>query len=162
MRSATVPYDEPQRGSSRVPVYTAVLKVPANTPVLSAVKEELEVEGDYVTRLEVYFPPGCCCLVGFQLRYGELPLAPSRPDHYFRGHGRLVEYDMLFPLTGKTSRLTLVAFNEDEKYDHALYITVYTKYEHEVEPRGLWARVLEALLAFLERIIGPRGRGTRA
>jgi len=144
-----------------MPAFTHVLSVPANTPVETPVKEELEIEGDYLTRIEVYFPPGCCCLVGFQVRYGESALWPSRLDQYFRGHGYSIGQDKFWPIPERKAKLTLVAFNEDEKYPHNLYINVFTRWESEMEPKGLWARVLNALLAFFERVIGLRGGGRR-
>jgi len=143
-----------------MPLYPVDLTVPANTSSDSPVKQEVDIEGDYLTRVEVLFPSGCCCLVGFQLRYGEMPLLPSDPDAYVKGDDETIRADMRWRIPECKTRLTLLAYNVDELYDHTLYVRLYTAWEHEMEPTGLQARMARLLVAFLEHVLGLR-RGRR-
>ena len=139
-----------------MPAFVKNITISPNTPVESAITDELEVEGDYLTRIEVLFPPGCCCLVGFQLRYGEMPLFPSEPDAYVRGNGETVSYELVWSIPNRKCSLTLVVFNEDEAYEHTLYIRVYTRWHYEMMPYDLMTRAFNLLLTFLEHVIGLR------
>ena len=142
-----------------MPVWPINITIPANTSQDNPLEKELEVEGDYLTKIEVLFPSGCTCLAGLQVRYGAELIVPAEEGTWLVGDNETVRVEMTWPLPERKAKLTFLAYNEDELYPHTLYIRVFTKWEREMEPRGLWARVLKALLAFFERVVGVRPGG---
>ena len=92
--------------------------------------------------------------MGFQVRYGEMPLWPSEVGQYLRGHGETVRQQFRWPIPNRRAELKFVAFNEDEIFQHTLYVRVWTSWAYEQEPTGLMRRALNLLLAFFERVVG--------
>jgi len=132
--------------------------VSKNTPPDRPLREHLAVEGDFITRYEVFFPAGHCCLTGVQIRYGELPLWPSVVEQFFRGEDTLVAQDVRWKTPARKIRLTFILFNEDDTYDHTVYGNIYTKWLEELEPIGLLRQVAILIKTAISRLLGLRGR----
>jgi len=147
-----------------MPFYVRAVTVPANTPPEEPVEVGLSVEGDILERVGFLFPPGCCCLAGIQLRYGEDLILPEEEGTWIVGDSESFWAHLSWELPEHPCPLRLLAYNEDTYYDHTIYVRVQTLHLRELEPRGLWARFLRAGLAFFERVVGVRplrARGVR-
>ena len=125
------------------------LTVPAGTPRDEPVRKVVSLDGRALTGFYVYFPPGCCLLVGVRLKYGQAQLFPSPPGEWLRGHGYLVGSRTWWPFPESPCKLTLEAYNEDSRYDHTLevYVDYLARGEIDLAEELRRLRVLYELVA---------------
>jgi len=141
-----------------MPAFAFSFTIPKNTPLTRPIRQVLGIKGDFITRCEVFFPAGHCCLTGVQMRYGEAPIWPSEVEQFFRGEDALVAQDVRWTMPSHEITLTFVMFNEDDTYDHTVYGNIYTKWLEELEPVGLLRQVAILIRTVISRLLGLRRR----
>jgi len=141
-----------------MPAFTFSFTIPKNTLPERPVRKHLAVEGDFITRYELYFPAGHCYLTGVQIRYGELPLWPSEVDQFFGGEDTPVAQDVRWRMPARKIRLTFILWNKDDTYDHTVYGSIFTAFKRELEPVGIIYEVATLIRRAIKRLLGMRGR----
>jgi len=111
-----------------MPIYSWEIKTPASTEQ----KIRKEIEGDYITKVRVRFPPGPTGLLKVAFFYGEMQIFPYESGTYFQGDDEVIEWDEYFKMHEKPFPLTIYCKNEDDTYEHSVYIIVVTKYSEEL------------------------------
>ena len=134
-------------------LYTPAVTVPANTPKDAPVTYMLYVEEDYITSIDVYFPPGCCGLCRVQAYYGSEQLAPKPTGADFRGDNMLVRFPMRWKVPEKPCPIRFVLWNLDDTYSHTPIILVSTAEEEQVKPY----KPVSEFVNLFKRLLGIRG-----
>jgi len=133
-------------------IYTPAVTVPANTPKDAPVTYMLFVEEDYITSIDVYFPPGCCGLTRVQAYYGSEQIAPKPTGADFRGDNMLVRCPMRWKVPEKPCPIRFVLWNLDDTYSHTPIIFVTTAEEEQVKPY----KPVSEFVNVLKRLLGVR------
>jgi len=115
-----------------MPVYVEVLKIPANTPENSPVEKKIEIEPGIVHRWEVLFPAGCHCLARFAILDGESHVFPVGKGNWLRGEDETIAFEDRWRTPDRPTELRLLGWNEDQLYDHTLFIRVGVLPEEEI------------------------------
>jgi len=111
-----------------MPVYSYKI---TNSP-LEEKATEIEVEGDFLTNLSLKFPTGCCGLFSVSVFYGIKQIFPYEENTDFRGDDEVIEWDGLYELPERPCKLIIKTKNEDDSYDHTVFIRLATKYKREL------------------------------
>ena len=109
-------------------LYCIYIKVPANTPPDNPVVKEVVIEEPYLTRIDVYFPPGVACLTRVAFFYGEQQIFPASEYEWLTGHAYMIGGEVDFSPGEKPWKLRIKAYNLDRKYDHTVYIYIHTSW----------------------------------
>jgi len=133
-------------------IYTPAVTVPANTPKDAPVTYLLLVEEDYITSIDVYFPPGCCGLTRVQAYYGSEQIAPKPTGADFRGDNMLVRCPLRWKVPEKPCPIRFVLWNLDDTYSHTPIIFVTTAEEEQVKPY----KPVSEFVNVLKRLMGLR------
>lgn len=121
-------------------IYAFTVTVPANTPKEDAVWQELEMDYGVIRKLVVQIPTGHAGLCKFALYRGDSQVWPKNRDEKFSGDGVVLEFDEeYFPLLQPPFSIFFMGWNEDELYDHSvyLYFQLLTK-EQYLAQRGVY------------------------
>lgn len=102
--------------------------VPANTLQASPVEEFVLLLQGRVTKVEIWFPPGCAGMVYLQVMDGEHQVYPREPGHYFIGDDWHIEILDVLEISSEPWGLTLRGWSPGTSYDHGVYV------HFEVEP----------------------------
>jgi len=129
-------------------LYQKTLNVPASTPSDAPVETTIVVKHPVVTRLGVFFPPGCAGMVKVAVFYGKLQIWPSKEGEWVRGDSTTIWGEPFFELPEKETTLTLKGCSPNTLYDHDVTFYIIAL------PRivALWMIGISRLVAFLERI----------
>jgi len=133
-------------------IYTPAVTVPANTPKDAPVTYLLLIEEDYITSIDVYFPPGCCGLTRVQAYYGSEQIAPKPTGADFRGDNMLVRCPMRWKVPEKPCPIRFVLWNLDDTYSHTPIIFVTTAEEEQVKPY----KPVSEFVNVLKRLLGVK------
>ena len=131
-----------------MPIYSKVYTIPKN----SEKKFKLQIEGDYITKVRIRFPPGPQGLLKVAVFYGLEPLFPCETDTYFVGEDEVIEWEEYWQLPETPCELTILAENQDDTYDHSVYIVIVTRWAKQT----LDYRIADRVAGFLRYIFGRR------
>jgi hypothetical protein len=109
-------------------------------PASSRIKEELWVEGDIISYVNISFPPGSHGLLRVAIFYGEKKIYPWEEDSWIAGDAERIETHAVWELPESPCRLLVIAENDDGTYDHKFFVRIETAWE---EARKLKFRVGE-------------------
>jgi len=136
-----------------MPIYTRKIE---NSP-LEEKETKIEVEGDYLTHLNIKFPAGCYGLMNVAIFYGDEQVFPREKGTYFNGDDETIMWDGLWELPEHPCPLTVYTYNEDDTYNHLILLRLTTKYAYELPDY----RIVKALgmqhgriTAFLSKLFG--------
>jgi len=105
-------------------LYQVNITVPAKTPKRNPKVATLKVEEDIITKIGVYFPPGCCNLVKVAVFHGEDQIFPHKEYDWLSSDGYLIEGELYYDISYKPYPLTIKCYNEDEVFSHTVVIYV--------------------------------------
>jgi len=105
-------------------LFTYECKVPKNTPKTNPATFTLKLRRGCLYKIEIMFPPGCHGLVGVRFYYGDILLYPENPKEWIIGSGETISWLTTFDIIHEPAVLILKAFNQDEMYDHTVYIRI--------------------------------------
>lgn len=125
--------------------------VPANTSYENKRETSIKVGGGILHSIIVTIPPGSSNLVHAQLRKASYYILPRNEDENIEGEHINVNYREWLELRAAENKLTLVAWNDDEVYDHKvrLLIGILPKEVLEIEEKYL--RTLQAFMRLFRR-----------
>jgi len=129
-----------------MPIYTALLTIPPNTPKYSPKEVKIPLEGDFITGITVVIPPGHAGLTGLAIFYGIWQFAPLPPGEWFIGDNEKIDWVERFEIPEGKAEIILRGYNEDDTYEHGFIVRLM------VEPR----EVVKVRQAILEEIKGLR------
>lgn len=98
--------------------YERSLTVPANTTEDSPIRLVWPLSRGVITRMTVFFPPGCAGLAKLRIYRGHMQLWPNDLGEWIKGDGREVLVESYYELTSYPYELTVEAINEDDTYSH--------------------------------------------
>jgi hypothetical protein len=135
-------------------LFTASVKAPANTPKESPVVKPVRLKEGILTKVSILIPSGHAALAHLAIKDGETQIIPWGDDEWIEGDNETLEWEPNYRLPSEPAELSLVAWNEDQLYDHTFYVRFWiTPFEEYTEP-SLARRATEKLEALLSRIIG--------
>jgi len=102
-----------------------------------------------VTKVRIYFPPGCAGLVRVALFNGDHQFAPSDPGNWFRGDGGSIEYEEYYDMRKGPNKITIKAWNEDSVYDHEVLVGITILPEWIASPLKSLAKLGKALASMM-------------
>ena len=132
-----------------MPTYVLTVEAPADTAEADAVRDELRLPaGIVIDQVNIHVPVGNQATAPFRLEVNGAPWLPTPRGDGSETAFRLddVAYQDVLAASvhlRRTTRLALVAWNEDTVNDHTVRVVVVARYEHEV-PSDELSRVPEA------------------
>ena len=123
-------------------LYVVKLTIPANTPLDKPVEKKIKIKERYIERIMVYFPPGHNCLTRVAFFYGLQQILPDRENEWIMGNNVIVDSKIIFPAPEVPFELTIKAANLDTKYNHTIYVYIFTTDE-----------IADLILLRLERVV---------
>jgi hypothetical protein len=107
-------------------------------------KKDVEIEANFVSSIEVRFPPGPSGLLGVRVLYGAEQIFPKPPNEYVWGDDETVYDDTIWETPSLRCVLTVEGLNLDDTYPHTVYVRILTKTYRE-EPVSRLASALARL-----------------
>ena len=92
--------------------------VPANTAEGNARETKIRVHGGILHSIIVTIPPGSANLVHAQLKHASYFILPRNEDLSIEGEHVNVNYREWHKMQASLNTLTMVAWNDDDTYDH--------------------------------------------
>jgi len=130
-------------------LYVVKLTIPANTPREKAIEQKVKIKERYVERILIYFPPGHHCLTRVAIFYGLHQLVPDKDGEWAMGDNITLDVKCIFPAPEIPFSLTIKGYNLDTKYDHTVYVYIFTT--NEIADLIL-LRLEEAIRELVERL----------
>jgi len=117
-----------------------------------ASKQEItkKIEGDYITYVNVRFPPGPQGLLKVQFFYGNKQLFPEETGTFFAGDDEIIDWEEFLSLPEKPMPLKIILQNDDDTYPHSVYIRLQTKHSWQL----LHNLIAKAIVSSLKGIFG--------
>lgn len=104
--------------------YQKTILVPANTTELSPVKVLLPLTRGTIRRFLVSFPPGCHRLTHVQVFHFGWQLLPWSPGESLAWDNYVFDLTHHYPVEVEPYDLTIRAWNDDDSYDHTVFVGV--------------------------------------
>ncbi len=117
--------------------YTQSLTIPKNTTIADPATVDVEIAPMIIDRMEITFPSGCVGLVGVRFRYQSRVIFPYNPDSWYKGNGQTVVFTPNIELKEEPLVLTIEAYNEDDTYQHTVYIVIDVEFKG-----GFWETLI--------------------
>lgn len=105
-------------------IYTASIKIDANTAEADATRTILRVGKGLVWRIEVEFPPGCAGLAHCFINDGGYQLFPATPGESFASDGSVISFDDLYLKNAAPFEFAITCWNVDQAWDHTLQVRI--------------------------------------
>jgi len=135
-------------------LYATVLTVPRRTPQDRPVSATITVKHPVLTKIGVYFPPGCAGEVKVAIFYGRLQVWPAKEGVWVAGDALTVWDEPFWELPHKETDLRVVGCSPEADYDHGIHFYLVAM----SRAVGLWmlamARLSSLLEALITRLIG--------
>ena len=130
------------------------ITVPADTAVSAPETLDMKLTYGIITHVQIVIPDGQKASTHLKLLHHEFQLYPLSRGYWYEGDGIQVEFDDLFPITTPPYALKAVAYNEDDTYEHALYVYINVRKPEELGyaaiPDFIQAKYKELIGATLE------------
>jgi len=130
--------------------YFIKLTIPANTPSDKPVETTIQVEGEVLTEIAYLIPPGWAALAHFAFYYGIKQFYPEPEGLWITGDNMYREVMVKWTLPESPCKLTIKGWNEDDTFEHTVYIWLLTEVEVEAKP---WRTLIDFIKAF-KRLVG--------
>lgn len=104
--------------------YEWAVAVPANTTESSPVTQVMKLTLGVITRVEVQFPHGCNGLAHCKILHEESQKWPTPPSTSMASSGHAIQIDENFDLDTEPYSLKAICWNEDNTYQHTIYVRV--------------------------------------
>jgi len=118
---------------------------PANTAKINALETELKLCSGVITRVWLFHPEGCHGLAHASIWIGGHQLYPAGPDNDYHGNAVPMEFEDQFELE-TPALLKLITWNEDETYEHRVYVRITITRPDEDQKTGETNKILQELL----------------
>ena len=121
-------------------LYTVTLTVPPG----SRARKSVEIEANFISSIEVRFPPGPSGLLGIRVLYGAEQIFPKPANEFVWGDDETVYDDTIWETPSLRCTLTIEGVNLDDTYPHTAYVRILTK-TYKEEPVSRLASALAKL-----------------
>jgi len=105
------------------------------TPAASEQQTEVEVEGDYISYVNIRFPPGPSGLLGVAIFYGIHQIFPHDEGTWFAGDDETIAWQEYWLLPESPCTITIHTQNNDDTYEHSVQVRIATL-THAQSPAG--------------------------
>lgn len=123
--------------------FSTRLIVPANTGVDNPASYTFVISPMRINAIEMTFPTGCVGLVECWFEYQTIQIFPYNRDGRFIGNGQTIPIKPIVDLLEPPWELIVKATNEDDTFDHTLYIVVDASF---IDKKGnVGANIIDAL-----------------
>ena len=139
-----------------MPIYTETLTVPAGTTSDNPATATITVEEYTVTRIDIYFPPGCHGLVHVVVFYGAEQLAPKPTGKTIIGNAETVSWPEEWQCPEKPATLEFRGWAPLTNYNHNIICRVVTRPLSQEEKVREATEGQSLLVKFLKRVIGVK------
>jgi hypothetical protein len=127
--------------------YQATVRVPANVLETAPTLTRLSITRGVIQQILVGFPAGCAGLVHVQVFHGGWQVCPWTPGEDLAWDGYVYEFQTRYPVVAEPYELVVRAWNEDDTYEHRIFVGV-SMLEGEVDSSMLdFLRLLQAYAA---------------
>lgn len=136
-----------------------IYSIAVTTPPNSAKETIIVVEGDVIDLVRVRFPPGPSGLLKVAIYYGNEQIWPDKVGSWFVGDNEVIQWSEFYPLPEALTRFTVKTVNDDDTYEHSVYLTISTKYFRETFENRIAesiTRLLRPLAGMLRALAGGR------
>ena len=132
-------------------LYSKQILLTAGKTEATSTKTYFKVNKGVISNMWITFPAGCAGLVKMRIFYEGHPFVPVNQDNYIRGDNYTFQIPVMFEITEEPMRLTVEAWNEDEKYDHTIDVLFLILPKALVLPVGATEGILESLKSLVIR-----------
>lgn len=105
-------------------LFTAAIDTPANTPKNSPVLTSIPILNGTITQVMVFFPPGSNGLVHLKILWGLVQLFPANEQSDLAGGYVMIAWPESIAIDTEPLSLTCVTWNEDDTFDHTIYVHI--------------------------------------
>jgi len=123
--------------------------IPKNTPLSNPVELKIEIEGEVLDTISYLIPSGWQALAHFAVFYGQIQIWPEIEGEWVTGDNLFKEVPIKWPIPDGRAVLTLRGYNEDDTYDHTVYISFFTTSEEVAKPY----KILSDFIYILKKIL---------
>jgi len=110
----------------------------------------VEVEGEVITLVSVFIPPGHAGNTGFRVLYGEESVVPYNLGGWITGDGETVPLRPFYECPEQPCPLRLQGYNLDPDNSHKFYVRLELLDEVDARP----FRLLRGLVELFEAVFG--------
>jgi len=114
--------------------YEYTFTIRSNTSLDNPVEKIAKLTVGIVHLVEIYFPRGCAGLVHVKIYDDGHQVWPTNPDDDFNGDDSTISFNEYYRLTPGNTKLRIVAWNEDEVFDHTITVRFAVLKEEEINP----------------------------
>jgi len=118
-------------------IYGTKLTIPKSTTQNDPVRQALKVTQGLVYRVELFFPPGSAGLAGLSIIDGGITVWPAGFGNWFVGDQNTVQFDDLYIKNAAPFEFQLLGYNEDDTYDHSIWVRIGLVSERVFQARFL-------------------------
>jgi len=127
------------------------ITITADTSEATPKEQTLKLTYGIITKIGVYFPAGCHCLVKVRLLRGKLfGLLPTNPDEWVTGNDETVEYITRRRIDDQPYEVNFVGCSPDTQWDHTVTVRIEMQKEEDISP---WI-VLKEFVSIIKKLIG--------
>jgi hypothetical protein len=124
-------------------LYTAAITVPAGTTEAAPVKTNIKCAGGILYFVSVLFPAGVNALAHTTLWRGSHQFIPSTQGMNLTGDGETVTINAYEVLAAETNVVALKSWNDDDTYEHILYVRIAVEREDVLAFGTIQSRIPE-------------------
>jgi len=133
-----------------LPDYNYTVTVPANTKKEDPVVVEATLTRGVLAGGEIFFPLGCAGLCHVVVADGRGQLYPANAEDSYHGEGYPVPLIGRYKLDSAPYKLSIIAWNEDDTYQHQPQVSFHVLTEEEMNP----FEVLKDFVEIMKRLMG--------
>lgn len=112
-------------------IYSFEITTPANTPLSNMKKTVMKLAKGTTYRIEILFPPGPCGLLHVQISDALHQVWPTNAGEFFTTDDETISFNDELVIGEPPYELQAYTYNEDDTYDHTLWIRIGLKEKAE-------------------------------
>jgi len=102
----------------------AIYSYEITTPAATEKETEIEIEGDFISYVNIRFPPGPSGLLKVAIFYGIKQIFPHDESSYFQGDDEVIKWQEYWKLPESPCKLKIKTANEDDTHEHTVYVRI--------------------------------------
>ena len=115
--------------------YGKWITITKNTTAATAEVTLFKMWRGVVHNVLVYFPTGHKGLTHVKVDHGAIQLWPSYPNEWFSGDDVVYDFKEYLSLEHETNTFRVSCYNEDEAYDHKVFVAFAMMSADELDPQ---------------------------
>jgi len=127
-------------------MYTYSLTVPAGTPNTAPEEARVKLSAGILSRVLVFFPPGCCAYAHAVIFYQGYQIEPWNRDGSFAWNDYVYEIECEHEIIAPDTEVTIKGWNDDDIYEHTINFAFDVVQPEEVTTESLLQRLLKTLV----------------